>query len=233
MMNKMKKFLAAFIAMGMLLTIAGCGANETADNTVSTSNTQSVADKETDIQTDTITEEAKAPVGKLENSPELTIELKDGKMFTYNGENFSDVYQQLTDLGLVTDEAKTKYETEGIFNSGRLEASNGTLFFIDYLSNKKEFIVRTGSGVKNKVAWNITIGGIDNTMTIADLVDMGATEIKEKNPHSEVYNVTDYLLTSENFETKGVSIKASGDGSPQPEDLIAEGIYITYSGVEE
>ena len=106
------------------------------------------------------------------------------------------------------------------------------MFFIDYLSNKKEFIVRTGSGVKNKVAWNITIGGIDNTMTISNLVDMGAEAIREESSaHGD--RITDYLLTSENFETKGVSIKASGDGSPKPEDLIVEGIYITYSGVEK
>ena len=231
-MNNMKKFLSAFVAMGMLLTMAGCGADETADSRVSTSKSESVADNEAAEQTELVAEETKASAGKLEDSPELTIELKDGKIFTYNGENFSDVYQQLTDLSLVTDDAKTKYETEGIFNSGRLEASNGTLFFIDYLSNKKEFIVRTGSGVKNKVAWNITIGGIDNTMTISDLVNMGAEAIREESSaHGD--RTTDYLLTSENFETKGVSIKASGDGSPKPEDLIAEGIYITYSGVEK
>ena len=230
-MNKMKKFLATFIAMGTLLTMAGCGTDKSTDSMVSTSKNESVADKETTEQTELVTEEVKTPVGKLEDCPKITIELKDGT-FTYNGESFEDVYQQLTDLGIAKEKSEGYYAESGYFNSDWIEASNGTKFSISYSSENKFLTIATGEGVKNKVAWDIEIGDIDNTMTIADLVDMGATEIKEKHPHSEIYNVKDYLLTSENFETKGVSIKASGDGSPQLEDLVVEGIEIKYSGVE-
>lgn len=232
-MNKMKKFLAAFIAIGTLLTVAGCGADETADSTVSTSKNESVTDNETTEQTELVTEEVKTPVDMLEDCPKLTIELKDGKAFTYNGESFSNVYQQLTDLGIAKEVSEGYYAETGNFSSAWIEASNGTMFSISYGKNKKVLSLYTpGEGIKNKAPWNITIGNIDNTMTIADLVDMGATEIREDNAHSAGSHVIDYLLTSENFETKGVSIKASGDGSPQLEDLVVEGIEIKYSGVE-
>ena len=56
-MNKMKKFLAAFIAIGTLLTMAGCGADETSDSTISTSKSESVTDKETAEQTELVVEE--------------------------------------------------------------------------------------------------------------------------------------------------------------------------------
>ena len=234
--------MSAVLMVGAMFCLTGCGGKEETTNTTSEvygelPEENTVAEDEKETTTEATTEDAQGEeaedvvAGAIDDCPKLTIELKEGT-FTYNGESFEDVYQQLTDLGLVTDKAKTKYETEGIFNSGRLEASNGTLFFIDYLSNKKEFIVRTGSGIKDEIAWDIVIGNIDNTMTIEDLIDMGATEVKENKAHSDGYKITDYLLTSTNFETKGVSIKASGDGSPEPEDLVVEGIYVTYTGVE-
>ena len=133
-MNKTKKILAAVIAAATVLAMAGCGENETAstsntqstadkgtaDSRVSSSKTQSEDNKETAEQTKPVTEESKAPAGKLEDRPKLTIELEGGKTFTYNSENFSDVYQQLTDLGLVTDKAKEEYEKDGVFGSGYL-----------------------------------------------------------------------------------------------------------------
>ncbi len=229
----MKRLFATMITLAVMTTcFTGCGADKATDNTVSTSKTESAVDMETTEQVESVTEEKeKAPAGKLEDCPKLTIELKDGKTFTYNGENFTTVYQQLTELGIAKEKTEGYYEDSGNFISDWIEVDNGTKFTIFYAQNNQVLTVATGEGVKNKVAWNITVGNINNAMTISDLVDMGAEALREEsNAHGD--RTTDYLLTSENYETKGVSIKASGDGTPQLEDLVVEGLEIKYSGVE-
>ena len=231
--------MSAFLMVGAMFCFTGCGNKE---ETTSTSevygelpeeNTVAEEEKETtESTTEAKSEEAENVVASaIDDCPKLTIELKDGT-FTYNGESFEDVYQQLTDLGIAKEKTEGRYAETGNFKSDWIEASNGTKFSLSYVKEKKVLTVTTGEGVKNKIAWDITIDNIDNKMTISDLVDMGATEVKEKKAHSDGYKITDYLLTSANFETKGVSVKASGDGSPEIEDLVVEGLEIKYSGVE-
>ncbi len=62
---------------------------------------------------------------------------------------------------------------------------------------------------------------------------MGATPIEEKNAHSDGSHIIDYYFESANFATKGVSINASSDGTPQEDDFVVRGIIIDYSGVEK
>ena len=78
-MNKMKKFLAAFIAIGTLLTMAGCGADETADSTVSTIKRESLADKETAEQTELVVEE-KTEVTAMELADDAVLEIDMGNV---------------------------------------------------------------------------------------------------------------------------------------------------------
>lgn len=61
---------------------------------------------------------------------------------------------------------------------------------------------------------------------------MGATPVEEKNAHSDGSHIIDYYFESANFATKGVSINASGDGTPQEDELVVKAIIINYSGVE-
>lgn len=229
----MKRILVTITALALMTAcFTGCGADQATSSTVSTNKTESVADKETAEQTDFEKEETKTSAGKIGDCPQLTIELKDGKVFKYKGECFTDVYQQLCDLGIEKEVTKGEYAEKGIFNSAKIEASNGTLFSISYLPKKQIFEIRTGDGVKNQTAWNLTCGPIDNTTLIADFVKMGATPVEEKNAHSDGSHIIDYYFESANFATKGVSINASGDGTPQEDDIVVRGIIIDYSGVE-
>lgn len=234
-MKKISVFVAALLAVSMF-TACSSEKEEAKDNSStskiesSVDDTESKADEESVAETEAA-EEEKVPVAAgIDDCPTLTIELKEGT-FTYNGESFEDVYQQLTDLGIAKEKTEGRYAETGNFKSDWIEAANGTKFTIAYAKNNQILTVATGEGVKNKVAWDITVGNIDNTMTISDLVDMGAEALREEsNAHGD--RTTDYLLTSPNFETKGVSVKASGDGTPELEDLIVEGFEIKYSGIE-
>lgn len=240
-MNQMKKFLVVMTAMAVIASLSACGNNETSEKESNSSKTESVADediisssegnkkKASDIKTESANLSENAEIG---DCPALTIELKDGKVFKYNGECFTDVYQQLCDLGIEKEVTEGEYAEKGIFNSAKIEASNGTLFSISYLPTKQIFEIRTGEGVKNKTAWNLACGPIDNTTLIADFIKMGATPVEKKNAHSAGTHITDYYFESENFATKGVSINASGDGSPQEDELVVKAIIIDYSGVE-
>lgn len=241
----MKKFMIfVTITMMAIFTLAGCG--DKSGSSVSTPEVVSSIDTDVENSSEDLSSETEVDSGNndkepskstssgsIEDVPALAIELKDGKVFKYNGECFTDVYQQLCDLGIEKEVTKGEYAEKGTFYSANIEASNGTLFSISYLPKKQIFEIRTGEGVKNKTAWNLTCGPIDNTTLIADFVKMGATPIEEKNAHSDGSHIIDYYFESANFATKGVSINASGDGTLQEDDLVVRGIIIDYSGVEK
>lgn len=193
----MKKFMI-FVAMTMMASFALTGCGDKSSSSVSTPEVVSSVDtdvenssedssSETDVDSDNDNKEPSKSTssGSIEDVPALTIELKDGKVFKYNGECFTDVYQQLCDLGIEKEKYEGKYAEKGIFNSAYIEAANGTNFIIGYVPDRQEFSIRTGEGVRDAVAWNLTCGPIDNTTLIADFVKMGATPVEEKNAHSD------------------------------------------------
>ena len=251
----MKKFMILMVAMTMMATFAltGCGNKQDNSTTsevygeipeeVSSTDTNDDENSATvsssdDESSDDSEEPAKnVSSGTIEDIPALTIELKDGKTFKYNGECFADVYQQLCDLGIEKEKNNGEYSEKGLFKSDYIEASNGTKFTIKYIPESKTFTVRTDEGYKlgtdrTPSTWNFECGPIDNEMLISDFVKMGATAVEEKNEHSDGTNITAYYLESANFASKGVSVSASGDGSPQESDLVVRQITVTYSGVE-
>ena len=235
----MKKFMILTAAMAMMATFALTGCGNKQDNSTTSEINKEVHEESSSIDTNNneSSDDSEEPAknvssGTIEDIPALTIELKDGKTFKYNGECFADVYQQLCDLDIEKEKYEGKYAEKGIFNSAYIEAANGTKFTIAYVPERQEFSIRTGEGVKNTAAWNLTCGPIDNTTLIADFVKMGATPVEENNAHSDGTHITDYYFESANFATKGVSINASGDGTPQEDDLVVRGIIIAYSGVE-
>lgn len=240
----MKKFMI-FVTITMMASFALTGCGDKSSSSVSTPEVVSSVDtdvenssedssSETEVDSDNDNKEPSKSTssGSIEDVPALTIELKDGKVFKYNGECFTDVYQQLCDLGIEKEVTEGEYAEKGAFYSTKIEASNGTLFNISYLPTKQILEIRTGEGVKNKTVWNLTCGPIDNTTLIADFVKMGATPVEKKNAHSDGSHITDYYFESANFATKGVSINASGDGTPQEDDFVVHGMIIDYSGVE-
>lgn len=239
----MKKIMILTAAMAMMATFAltGCG-NKQDNSTTSEVNKEVHEESSIDTNDNESSDDSEEPAknvsyGAIEDIPALTIELKDGKTFKYNGECFADVYQQLCDLGIEKEKTEGKYAEKGLFRSDYIEASNGTKFTIAYTPDTKEFLIKTGEGYKlgtdrTPSTWNFKCGPIDNEMLISDFIKIGATPIEEKNEHSDGTHITDYYLESANFATKGVSIKAGGDGSPQESDLVVRQITVTYSNVD-
>ena len=222
------------VAMTMMATFALTGCGNKQDNSTTSETNKKVSEEvsSNDTNDNKSSDDSEEPAknvysGTIEDIPALTIELKDGKTFKYNGESFSEVYQQLCDLSIEKEKNEGEYSEKGLFKSDYIEASNGTKFTIKYIPESKTFTVRTDEGYKlgtdrTPSTWNFECGPIDNEMLISDFVKMGATK------NDDGY----YYLESANFASKGVSVLACGDGSPQESDLVAWQITVTYSNVD-
>ena len=136
----MKKIMILTAAMAMMATFALTGCGNKQDNSTTSEVNKEVHEESSSIDTndnkssDDSEEPAKnVSYGAIEDIPALTIELKDGKTFKYNGESFSEVYHQLCDLGIEKEKNEGEYAEKGLFKSDYIEASNGTKFTIKYI----------------------------------------------------------------------------------------------------
>lgn len=239
-MNKTKRILTAFIATTTILTMAGCGTDKTADNTVSTNNTQSVADKGTAEQTELVTEEkTEVAAMKLADDAVLEIEMGNGEKISYHGQPFSEFMSELeTRFGVefdLVESKKTDVQYKTYKTIDYFKTSNGNYIKFNYSVDNKELSINIEglNSVKNDdggydiTMLDFTLGGISATTTYDEFVKMGATTSEDDSDK--------YWMASENFETKGVKIQVSDNNNVnnRNKDYIVAKLSITFTGVEE
>ena len=217
-MNKMKKFLAAFIAIGTLLTMAGCGTSgETGGGTgIFQSSSQ-----------------------KLEDDSVLEIDMGDGEKISYHGQPFSEFMSELeTKFGVefkLVESKKTDVQYKTYKTIDYFKTSNGNYIKFNYSVDNKELSINIEglNSVKNDdggydiTMLDFSLGGISSNTTYDEFVKMGATTSEEDSDK--------YWMSSENFETKGVKIQVSDNNNVnnRNKDYIVAKLSITFTGVEE
>lgn len=239
-MNKMKKFLASFIAMGTLLTMVGCGADETADSTVSSNKSESVVYTETAEQTELVTEEkTEVAAMKLADDAVLEIDMGNGEKISYHGQPFSEFMGELeTKFGVefkLVESKKTDVQYKTYKTIDYFKTSNGNYIKFNYSVDNKELSINIEglNSVKNDdggydiTMLDFSLGGISATTTYDEFVKMGATTSEEDSDK--------YWMSSQNFETKGVKIQVSDNNNVnnRNKDYIVAKLSITFTGVEE
>ena len=239
-MNKMKKFLAAFIAIGTLLTMAGCGADETSDSTISTSKSESVTDKETAEQTELVVEEkTEVTAMELADDAVLEIDMGNGEKISYHGQPFSEFMSELeTRFGVefkLVESKKSDVQYKTYKTIDYFKTSNGNYIKFNYSVDNKELSINIEglNSVKNNdgdydiTMLDFTLGDISATTTYDEFVKMGAKTSEEDSDK--------YWMASENFETKGVKIQVSDNNNVnnRNKDYIVAKLSITFTGVEE
>lgn len=217
-MNKMKKFLAAFIAATTILTMAGCGTSgETGGGTgIFQSSSQ-----------------------KLEDDSVLEIDMGDGEKISYHGQPFSEFMSELeTKFGVefkLVESKKTDVQYKMYRTIDYHKTANGNYISFTYSVDDKELSINIEglNSVKNDdggydiTVLDFSLGGISATTTYDEFVKMGATTSEDDSDK--------YWLASENFETKGVKIQVSDNNNVnnRNKDYIVAKLSITFTGVEE
>lgn len=241
----MKRILAVFAAVSLIMTFGGCG-NKNADETKSNSSkSESVADEqnaESSADEKKETSEASVSIGQLDDEAVLEISMSDKEKLTYNGEDFSDFKSKLeTEFGIEFEcvESPNPDVYYKSYNTGYIETEKSHKISINYSVTKKELIIKASgmTSIKNDAGeyeWAIldfSLGDITTTTTYNDMLEMGATFTD-----GSVNGDNDrYTLESENFETKGVQLIASDAnnyGNDKKQYIVAN-FTVTYSGVEE
>lgn len=239
-MNKTKRILTAFIAATTILTMAGCGTDESTDSTVSTSKSEAIDDKKTAEQTELVAKEkTEVAAMKLADDAVLEIDMGNGEKISYHGQPFSEFMSELeTKFGVefkLVESKKSDVQYKTYKTIDYFKTSNGNYIKFNYSVDNKELSINIEglNSVKNDdggydiTMLDFSLGGISATTTYDEFVKMGATTSEEDSDK--------YWMSSENFETKGVKIQVSDNNNVnnRNKDYIVAKLSITFTGVEE